>query len=247
MPRDLNHPWWFYIRFVDLSESVSSQDEWPNHWYIMASLKKKQKTKTFWDEGTIGEAATAVKKPYRLLIAPQSVTAPCGIRLVRTTKVRTSKGSLGADGEDVFIVFTTGGLMLWLMSVHHVLNKFTLVFFMKRRDKRGTGRIFLEHGKRGRAPFFHSRVRSCELKYGLPQSRLVSELYLTLWTGLHIAMTCVIVFKRGCIFMCNSFVEIMFAIDGASDWLHHFITLGKFTRLLFDFELKYSTVLRALA
>lgn len=45
-------------------------------------------------------------------------------------------------------------------------------------------------------------------------------------------MTFVIVFKRGCIFMCNSFVETMFANDGASDLFHHFITLGKFTHLL---------------
>lgn len=45
-------------------------------------------------------------------------------------------------------------------------------------------------------------------------------------------MTFVIVFKRGCIFMCNSFVETMFANDGASDLFHHFITLGKFMHLL---------------
>lgn len=57
---------------------------------------------------------------------------------------------------------------------------------------------------------FHSWlgcVWSCELQStdSLSCDRLVSELYLTLWTSLHIAMTSVIVFKRGCIFMCNSF------------------------------------------
>lgn len=102
---------------------------------------------------------------------------------------------------------------------------------MKRLDERENGRPLLEAGRQGRATvapaFSHSNW-----------DRLVSEPYFTRWTSLHIAMTSVIVFKRGCIFMCNSFfcfvffVEIMFANDGASDWFDH-LTYA----FAFDFKL----------
>lgn len=114
--------------------------------------------------------------------------------------------------------------MLWLMSARHVLNMFTLVF--SRRDWKHRGLEGFPLNTADGAEHFPAEA--------LNHSRPVSRLDLTLWNSLHIVMTCVIVFKRGCIFMCNSFVEIMFAMDGASEWFHRFITLGKFTRLVLN-------------
>lgn len=80
---------------------------------------------------------------------------------------------------------STDGSASWLPSARPVSNVFTLVFLRR-------------HWTNGRLDGFSLRT-ACEAERR-------AALIWHYWTCLHIAMTYVVVFKRGCIFMCNSFV-----------------------------------------
>lgn len=179
---------------------------------LMASLKSPFGWRLHWKSSqSSGETLQAP------LIATQSVTSPGLIACVRSRKVRTLTGSLGSDREDVHSQ-SSSFFHPWFNVVADECTScfITLCLFMKRLDKWENGRLFLEARRRGRttvAPAVSTLIirdsDACDRANWSTDSlncdRLVSELYLTLWTSLHIAMTSVIVFKRGCIFMCNSF------------------------------------------
>lgn len=143
MPLDLNHPWWFYIRFVDLPVCVHPGWEKRQHWRSSHSS---------------GEALQALSR-----------ASICHL----TKWDWTGQNHKGQSIESLF------GLRRLKMSPSFFNRRFSVVadecptcfkyvhtcLFMKRLDKRGTGRTFLEQrqtdGAGRRFFFFSARVCDC--------------------------------------------------------------------------------------